>query len=942
MKFAVTRQMSRLMRHPILAASALAMLVAPSQGQTIFAGKASYRMDLPKAKDGNPYRQVDAMPLVSDAFKGPVATNDWWSSLVWPTHSRHSLPMFAHPLAVKAETQGLGVGYNATAMVSHSYREGKLFQTGTSYKYPYRESMRVSIAGMQSETCVLDRYSDWSVTALWKNETDQLRATFAHGSPFVYFNREGNHQIQIDFTAVAINPHSQPINPIVYRLDDITAKHNEKPAEFFLKVNAGKNIGIGCKARLTYDFENDGQIDRVETFGMFPTDPIDDSWEIYSSDRQSLDPQLSRGTMRDFRGGSVQLEIWKCFGDGGLELRHDDSHVLLPISEGKFFLNDKSLSKNPSTGTAKLANGLTASSSAKVFYRDNHVLGVTVNGTHYGLFAPTGAAWLPEGAAMDQVTCDLDGKHYFSVAVLPDSKPTTIQWYQRFAFAFLKDTRVQYRYDMESALVETTFTATTEPMEGTMTETLFALYRHQHLNLTTPDRLSGFTYESPRGKMKVLSGQAFKTSIPFLGVLPALPNAAGSEKSLSRSLEKFYATVTAGKTAFEKNDTYWNGKEFGKFSEVIQIADQLGRTEIRDELLKLLKGRLEQWADANSDFFFYYDQHWNILVGYPDSYGSGDQFNDHHFHYSYFIKAAATIAQFDPGWVQPQNFGQFIDLLIRSCANYDRNDARFPWLRNFDPYAGHSWASGHAGFASGNNQESSSESMNFATSLVLYGEATGNSKIRDLGIFWHATEAEAINHYWFDIDNQVFPQGYGHPCVGMIWGDGGTYGTWWTANPEEIHGINFLPINGGSLYLGREPDYVKRNFDSMLQSNRHFHQAGFEGDAQRIDRWHDVLHQYLALCDPKEAIGRHDQWGRKQQSEFGESKLHTQQWLDSLKQFGHFDPSTPANHPTAVVLTKAGVKTYVIFNARPEAKTVRFADGFETTVPTGLHVRGSK
>lgn len=74
-----------------------------------------------------------------------------------------------------------------------------------------------------------------------------------------------------------------------------------------------------------------------------------------------------------------------------------------------------------------------------------------------------------------------------------------------------------------------------------------------------------------------------------------------------------------------------------------------------------------------------------------------------------------------------------IDLLIRDCANTDRTDTRFPWLRNFAPYAGHFWASGHAGFASGNNQESSSESMNFSSSLVLYGEATGNTEIRDLG-----------------------------------------------------------------------------------------------------------------------------------------------------------------------------------------------------------------
>ena len=37
-----------------------------------------------------------------------------------------------------------------------------------------------------------------------------------------------------------------------------------------------------------------------------------------------------------------------------------------------------------------------------------------------------------------------------------------------------------------------------------------------------------------------------------------------------------------------------------------------------------------------------------------------------------------------------------VDLLIRDANNYDRTDTRFPYLRDFDIYAGHDWASGHA------------------------------------------------------------------------------------------------------------------------------------------------------------------------------------------------------------------------------------------------------
>ncbi len=41
---------------------------------------------------------------------------------------------------------------------------------------------------------------------------------------------------------------------------------------------------------------------------------------------------------------------------------------------------------------------------------------------------------------------------------------------------------------------------------------------------------------------------------------------------------------------------------------------------------------------------------WGTLIGYPASYGSDQELNDHHFHYGYFIAAAATLAKFDPTW----------------------------------------------------------------------------------------------------------------------------------------------------------------------------------------------------------------------------------------------------------------------------------------------------
>jgi len=62
------------------------------------------------------------------------------------------------------------------------------------------------------------------------------------------------------------------------------------------------------------------------------------------------------------------------------------------------------------------------------------------------------------------------------------------------------------------------------------------------------------------------------------------------------------------------------------------------------------------------------------------------------------------------------------------------DDPRFPFLAQLRiPYAGHSWACGHARFGDGNNQESSSEAMNAWCGLILWGTATGDTALRDLG-----------------------------------------------------------------------------------------------------------------------------------------------------------------------------------------------------------------
>ena len=232
-----------------------------------------------------------------------------------------------------------------------------------------------------------------------------------------------------------------------------------------------------------------------------------------------------------------------------------------------------------------------------------------------------------------------------------------------------------------------------------------------------------------------------------------------------------------------------------------RIADLTGNTVARNKILNTIKNRLEDWLSANSGevaFLFYYNPTWSAMLGYPAGHGQDGNINDHHFHWGYFIHAASFVEQFEPGWAD--QWGGMINLLIRDAASDSRTDEMFPYLRNFSPYAGHCWANGFATFPQGNDQESTSESMQFNSSLIHWGSVTGNDAIRDLGIYLYTTEQSAIEEYWFDMHSRVFSPSQQYGLVSRVWGNSYDNGTFWTNDIAASYGIEMYPIHGGSLY----------------------------------------------------------------------------------------------------------------------------------------------
>lgn len=559
-------------------------------------------------------------------------------------------------------------------------------------------------------------------------------------------------------------------------------------------------------------------------------------------------------------------------------------------------------------------------------WRDNEsALGITVDGHHYGLFAPSKARWSKKG---DLFTSDLNGKNYFSVAVLPDAEVSTLELFSKHAHAHVVNTQVTWEYDEENSTVTARYQATTdvkESGEGLSDAPIMALYRHQWLN-SDADFLPQ-TYHSPRGEMKLVEGDSFTTKVKWLGVLPVLPKTAETDPDFSESRLVDYIKDNTwvselfpkGLTPVPLHDTYWVGKSLGKHSTILQIADQVERSHERDLLLQSIKNELIDWFDGSAPHHFYYNDTWRTLIGYPSTYWSGEQMNDHHFHYAYFIMAAAVVAQYDQQFVK--DYGPFVDLLIKDPANWERDDKRFPFLREMDPYAGHSWANGPSLFPEGNNQEASSEDLNFSAALIFWGSTTGNEEIRDLGMYLYSTQVEAVKQYWFDVDKKVHPKEFGKPTAAVVWGAGGWYHTWFTEDPNIIHAINYVPFTGASTYHGRWPDNVLMNFNYLEKLNK-----------GEIWNWRDYLTMYLATADGNRAVEMFER-DPDTELEFGNCRAMLYHWVYTWRAMGHVNTEVTANVPTFGVFDKGKQRTHVAFNPDAKPRKVTFSDGVTLTVP---------
>ena len=549
------------------------------------------------------------------------------------------------------------------------------------------------------------------------------------------------------------------------------------------------------------------------------------------------------------------------------------------------------------------------------------------NGADFVVYAPSGSTWSNNG---NVYRSSLGGKTYWSIAMLPEGNSSIEQKandYKNFAYVFPTNTSVDWEYDSTQGKVSTTFSISTEVKEGIYSAFLQGLLPHQWSHLSQQSQQpSSISYSTVRGEMKMLEGNTFTVENNFSGILSTLPNLSqySSTYNPAELIEKIKVLENSQLDLW--TDSYNEGQLMNRLIQTARAANEIGLIESRDKIISTIKDRLENWLTYTAGekaFLFYYNATWSTMIGYPAGHGQDSNINDHHFHWGYFIHAAAFLEQFQPGWVD--QWGPMINLLIRDAASQNRSDDRFPFLRNFSPFAGHSWANGFASFPQGNDQESTSESMQFNSALIHYGTLTGQDDIRDLGIYLYTTEQSAIEEYWFDTENRNFQPNQNYGLVSRVWGNSYDNGTFWTSDITASYGIEFYPIHGGSFYLATNQNYAS-NLWSEIESNTEI----LSPNSQNPNLWYDTFWKYLAFTNPARALELYGN-SPNRNLKFGVSDAHTYYWLHNLESIGVFQPQIRADYPISSVFDKDGNKTYVVHNYGSTPINVSFTDGFNLT-----------
>ncbi|HRR05882.1 MAG TPA: glycosyl hydrolase [Victivallales bacterium] len=518
-------------------------------------------------------------------------------------------------------------------------------------------------------------------------------------------------------------------------------------------------------------------------------------------------------------------------------------------------------------------------------------------------------------------------KKYLIIALAPDAK--IAKTFQKYAYSIPRKTIMSYNYNPTKGLISTKWEIKTEQLNNDTSNNSFLQGWLPHHYRTTKNNLSftDISYNTNRGKLRIAKGNSFEINWNFNGILPVLPKPTHNEKDYpydEKRMENYVKKWTDDQCSkpYTGQDTYWGAKDILRISQIMMIARQLNMPEadkLRNKLREILSDWLTYTPGENSRYFAKYPPPWSGLVGIKPSYGS-ENFTDHHFHYGYFTLSGALLALEDTQWAS--EFAPMLKLIAKQYANWDRNDPIFPYFRTFNFWRGHSYAGGISNPNDGNNQESSSESMQAWTGLFLLGNALHDDDMISAGAMGWAIESEAIFEYWNDYyawklgqEHSNYSANYKnkYSIISVLRDRDIGYWTWFSGEAIHIYGIQWLPLWTSLQYLGKDPQFSERQFENMLNK---------QGKGQNFpivklgDDWGNIALTPLIFGNPRRAAKILDE-AYEEKNKFADFKHATLTYYfsHSMLSLGQIEWNYHTSIPTSTVFKNSnGEITAVIYN----------------------------
>jgi len=571
-------------------------------------------------------------------------------------------------------------------------------------------------------------------------------------------------------------------------------------------------------------------------------------------------------------------------------------------------------------------------------------LGIEYGDRDYGIFAPDGTKFEADGAGIVVTFSSTVPNPFLVVSPLPAQKD--IATFHTYAFAVPRETRLSWEYDADKGTITTHWKIKAESLKeadanGKVVppQIIQGWLPHHYRNNIAKLDFNGIDYVTGRGTMLCAAGNDFTLTYPFAGILPNLPapKSTGGPNDFNPARLQAALAEIAAKPTFA-GDTYWGGKDLVRNGQAALIARETNDPS-RDALVTALHAELTNWftyTPGKTDHLFAYYPKKKALVGFHSAYGS-EEFTDNHFHYGYFTVASALLAMQDPTFAT--DYGPMAKLVAKQYANWDHDDKRFPFLRTFDVWQGHSWAGGIGSTNGTNNQESSSEATQSWAGIILLGQALGDNDMVAAGVMGYSFESQATMEYWFNSHGDVFPPEWKHPITGMVWSAGLNYGTWFTGDPAWIFGIQWCPSSPSLSYFVHDPAWARQNWDAMLkeyaanQDKNASKKAGYvkkEADIKSFDGdLASYMLGYVLLYDPA--------WVDQKLDELADAKGFAHNpWManvyymaHAMTALGHVDWTCHGSSATSMVYLNDATKahTYVAWNPLATPQTVRFYEG---------------